>query len=201
MRRFGRWLFNGLAVVSTLLCAVLVAICLRNWSQFELVGVVRDGWSGTQRYQAKSISVSAAKGNFYFSFDGWGYDFAHSDSITDLSISETMYRKMNPGEIRLVHRHSYPTAGYSLLPDHGFSRYSHSTGTPGEWEWDTEMSLPAWLAITTLAALPVTWAVLAWGAHRRRRRADSGLCIACGYDLHGNLSGVCPECGTPITQI
>ena len=30
-------------------------------------------------------------------------------------------------------------------------------------------------------------------AERRRR----GLCVACGYDLRGNVSGACPECGTP----
>ncbi len=29
--------------------------------------------------------------------------------------------------------------------------------------------------------------------HRRRRR---GLCIKCGYNLTGNTTGVCPECGT-----
>jgi hypothetical protein len=26
----------------------------------------------------------------------------------------------------------------------------------------------------------------------RRRR---GLCVSCGYDLAGNVSGTCPECG------
>ena len=31
---------------------------------------------------------------------------------------------------------------------------------------------------------------------RRRRRCKHGLCMECGYDLTGNLSGVCPECGT-----
>lgn len=32
-----------------------------------------------------------------------------------------------------------------------------------------------------------------------RRRADShGRCAHCRYDLTGNLSGICPECGTPI---
>lgn len=25
-----------------------------------------------------------------------------------------------------------------------------------------------------------------------------GCCRECGYDLTGNVSGVCPECGTPI---
>lgn len=28
-------------------------------------------------------------------------------------------------------------------------------------------------------------------------RARNG-CSRCGYDLTGNVSGVCPECGTPI---
>lgn len=32
-------------------------------------------------------------------------------------------------------------------------------------------------------------------AERRRLR---GLCTQCEYDLTGNVSGVCPECGTPI---
>lgn len=31
-----------------------------------------------------------------------------------------------------------------------------------------------------------------WRRHRRRRR---GLCIRCGYNLEGNVSGVCSECG------
>jgi hypothetical protein len=30
---------------------------------------------------------------------------------------------------------------------------------------------------------------------RRRRRAANLVCSACGYDLTGNVSGVCPECG------
>jgi hypothetical protein len=31
----------------------------------------------------------------------------------------------------------------------------------------------------------------------RARRRAVGLCLSCGYDLAGNASGVCPECGTP----
>jgi hypothetical protein len=33
---------------------------------------------------------------------------------------------------------------------------------------------------------------------RRRNRAGRGLCLACGYNLTGNISGICPECGTGI---
>jgi hypothetical protein len=31
---------------------------------------------------------------------------------------------------------------------------------------------------------------------RRKNFVDSGQCRTCGYDLTGNVSGVCPECGT-----
>jgi len=34
---------------------------------------------------------------------------------------------------------------------------------------------------------------------KRYRRRRSGLCASCGYDLSGNVSGKCPECGTVIT--
>ena len=29
----------------------------------------------------------------------------------------------------------------------------------------------------------------------RSDRRRKGLCLSCGYDLTGNVSGVCPECG------
>lgn len=33
------------------------------------------------------------------------------------------------------------------------------------------------------------------GPLRRWRRRRRGRCVKCGYDLTGNVSGVCPECG------
>ena len=35
---------------------------------------------------------------------------------------------------------------------------------------------------------------------RRCRRLHSGCCSRCGYNLTGNTSGVCPECGTAILR-
>jgi|SRR5665213_1020455 len=31
---------------------------------------------------------------------------------------------------------------------------------------------------------------------RRQARSLGGKCVHCGYDLTGNVSGTCPECGT-----
>jgi hypothetical protein len=36
-------------------------------------------------------------------------------------------------------------------------------------------------------------------AIRTRIRQRRGLCIPCGYNLTGNTSGICPECGTAIS--
>ena len=35
-------------------------------------------------------------------------------------------------------------------------------------------------------------------AAKENRRRKKGLCIKCGYDLTGNVSGICPECGEKI---
>lgn len=62
---------------------------------------------------------------------------------------------------------------------------------------------PRWQALMCL--FPFIFASYAW--HRRTMRryfwqelAKRGkpICVRCGYNLTGNESGVCPECGTEI---
>jgi hypothetical protein len=51
------------------------------------------------------------------------------------------------------------------------------------------------------ACLPSIWLVhRLWQLPKRLRGrlAKVGFCRACGYDLTGNTSGTCPECGTAI---
>ena len=51
-------------------------------------------------------------------------------------------------------------------------------------------------------ALFVGWvshlAIRARRAYLPMRRRWDVECVSCGYDLTGNVSGVCPECGTPV---
>ncbi|HXK84901.1 MAG TPA: RDD family protein [Phycisphaerae bacterium] len=39
-----------------------------------------------------------------------------------------------------------------------------------------------------------------WREHAHKRPFDprSNVCLTCSYGLTGNVSGICPECGTPI---
>ena len=54
-----------------------------------------------------------------------------------------------------------------------------------------------WLVALGLAgANLLAWYWIVRPYQLRERRLDLGLCAACGYDLAGNASGVCPECGS-----
>lgn len=56
----------------------------------------------------------------------------------------------------------------------------------------------AWILIAV--GVPVVWFVVysLWLAHSLDDAYGPGQCQQCGYDLTGNLSGVCPECGSAV---
>ena len=54
---------------------------------------------------------------------------------------------------------------------------------------------PVWLLIIPLAISPARYL---WLRYRYRRRLHRNLCVACAFDLSGNVSGVCPECGRTV---
>ena len=55
-------------------------------------------------------------------------------------------------------------------------------------EDDYDVDLPLWLPLVVLL-VPTVWL---W----RRDRPRPGFCRVCDYDLTGNTTGCCPECGT-----
>jgi hypothetical protein len=62
-------------------------------------------------------------------------------------------------------------------------------------------AVPHWAALGVCALLPLLWVFLRSRSHHvRRRRRKLGLCETCGYDLAGNMSGKCSECGQPIAH-
>jgi len=60
------------------------------------------------------------------------------------------------------------------------------------------VSAPAWLPPLFFGAYPLIAFIR--GTLRRRRRYGEGSCHRCAHDLTGNVSGVCPECGTKIAN-
>lgn len=75
---------------------------------------------------------------------------------------------------------------------------SPSPVPPGSWDWShhREVRVGAWGLVAILGAYPAI--AFFRGPFRRHRRRKHGLCVTCGYNLTGNVSGVCPECGERI---
>ena len=55
-----------------------------------------------------------------------------------------------------------------------------------------DLVVPQWVVPAVFGSLPAV-RVARW--RRLRRRPDANTCRHCGYDLTGNVSGMCPECG------
>lgn len=56
------------------------------------------------------------------------------------------------------------------------------------------------ISIFGAALVPSGAVTLLWSLRRQPKMREPGICVACDYNLTGNLSGVCPECGTPIEK-
>ena len=72
-------------------------------------------------------------------------------------------------------------------------------GSPVRRSW---LRVPITFLLVFLGAYP-TYVMVRWWRASPERRRRRGLCVECGYNLRGNESGVCPECGTttPHTSV
>ena len=103
----------------------------------------------------------------------------------------------------------------------GLARYAFIVGIPsaaasreGYFLWNSQQTIPPeahWLPLVSRTSggsavfipfwlvLAVAGSVAALGCRRQgRRRPQAGRCPGCNYDLRGNTSGRCPECGRGI---
>lgn len=123
-----------------------------------------------------------------------------------------------------------PPAAYSSLWNDQVRRHSvQQPNADDEIQWHDRADLPDaiqvamtgrlfWCGLTDQSPIgavirfplwivpPLAWAWPCWVLARhwlsQRRRRGRRLCQVCGYHLRGNVSGVCPECGTRcIAQI
>lgn len=71
-----------------------------------------------------------------------------------------------------------------------------SSGKPSSTLRVLKLSIRSWL-VSVLMSVPLCIAFLKKVGRKRRR--ESIHCSKCDYNLTGNVSGVCPECGTAIS--
>ena len=193
-----RRLFNFAAAVSLALCAGGVAL----WVWGRPFGVL----SGPYRQPPPRF-----RAEFYGNSIGLEEDVvSEADFIAALSRANTELAKY--GAARRVRRDAAAIPSHDVWYDlqiltiqtgtfvlidaplkHPYPSVSLG-GTFGHWY---TIVIPMWLPVIALLLLPVLSAAMF--VRKRSRRSGSG-CIRCHYNLTGNTSGVCPECGTPISK-
>lgn len=100
-------------------------------------------------------------------------------------------------------------SGIGVGPEPGWHRHhmlNETTPSHQAWVeyygWLDEMQMLGWGKVWWVP-LPLPIALLlarpAWHVIRCRRRRIKGCCVSCGYDLTGNVSGRCPECGVAVS--
>jgi hypothetical protein len=185
VKRICRWVFNGLAGVSLLLCIATVVMWVRSYWR-------EDSWCNYlppvgKNSLVRAVSVGSSDGmviaystQIEFRYSQYGWEAGHTTTEpSDLS------RPLN----NLVRR-----GGYSYhfgIYYHGFSQ------KPGRYDGSefTQVIFPFWMPTTILVILPLIELrhVLRWRKWRYRRL--HGMCLTCGYDLRATPDR-CPECGT-----
>src|SRR6185369_15931280 len=91
---------------------------------------------------------------------------------------------MDPSRIERNRFNEYPRSWFEWPRIRDHFDFHHRS-----WDSARDLFMPFWLLLL-LTAIPTAWL---W--HRDRRRIRPGCCLRCGYDLTGNTSGVCSECG------
>lgn len=88
---------------------------------------------------------------------------------------------------------------YAIFPDDSNGE-PDLTKEPTRYVATITVQIPTWPVLILLGLYP-SYVVVFARKQRRERRRRRGLCITCGYNLTGNTTGVCPECGTKRPEL
>jgi hypothetical protein len=187
-------LLGVLTLLSLLLCVALGAAWARSYWHGDRVDAVVMG-SAYLRTSTWMFALFSGKG-------GVGVSEAHSAYAYDDEASWRRVVESEPTWGRMSHRPFpavYPrwTPGEREWSGAGFQWTRIERLGADSWSIQRSVVVPYWLPCLLAGLAPA-----AWGRARlvRSRRARRGLCLSCGYDLTGNASGTCPECGVPAPR-
>jgi 4-amino-4-deoxy-L-arabinose transferase-like glycosyltransferase len=183
--RVRRWLFAGAAALSLLLCIVLVTIWIRSGWRVDRVG----GDVGGRSFGAWALNHAV--------WIRWTDRPARYPVVASEDTLPGTFNQFEDFFVRrepprgTVHRGRYVLLGF-VFDRTSWPRASCNCTYTG-------ISMPFYFLVGTTAVLPSCWFVSVACRRRRRQRAETGLCARCNYDLTGNSSGRCPECGAATT--
>jgi hypothetical protein len=183
MKRFRRWLFNGLAAVSLVLCVASVGMWIRSHRHSD-----RIDWGGA--WPKTPVPFGTVQ---------WS-------AISDSGVFCIQHVYSAGAKTVIVRGYSRKIAfasgiaGSEDLSD-GFSWRRGTWTSPGFYvEAFRQVSVPWWFlcALSTMALMLAGEPV--FGLRFAITRHSRGTCSVCGYDLRATPDR-CPECGTVPTAV
>ena len=103
-----------------------------------------------------------------------------------VDVIAVLKRRVPPGSVRLRYPYSEPEQW--IVPGFG---YCWPVPQPGLDDRNYSLTVPHWFLALIFATGPAVW-LYKWN---RPRKLGPNICRSCGYDLTGNETGQCPECG------
>jgi hypothetical protein len=190
----------GAAGLSLVFGAVLAAAWVRGMSAVDTIdtvsysvdsdGVIEHSWSLVSQGGGLMIGYDRQEG-------GFGPDIIEARKQRPLQWTRLLVPRTYPD----VDLNGFIETGTTHVWN-GFEVKSSKTSLRSDAIIDARdlfLVVPDWFILALLAILPAAWLIR--GAWRLRpwrwEHKPEGRCRACGYDLTGNQSGTCPECGTP----
>jgi len=199
MRCLARWMLNALAVVSLLLCVATAILWAVSYRQFIDVGQISTRLDATT-YTQHLIRLGSNHGRFLFTRRDlmWPRPVI-ADNIPNWEKENGWYlRREPPFDMYYVFaRQPRDHSWHKYIAGIRFRRALELGGNRSRSMVGIVLFVPHAYVCLALVILP---AFRGRRVLRRWRANRCGLCQTCFYDLNGNVSGVCPECGTAIGQ-
>lgn len=179
-------LFAVASAISLLLCLATLVLWVRSLGHYQITIRI-----GPERY-AEVQSVDGVIG-LEWARDSWSRTLVAGSRIYGWSSwRSTLPTGRNRADLQ--------TPTFNRF---GFGVHVIKTiGPPqGIWRFGNRrlviVYLPYWLVATITALLPLRWLTLFL---RQRSQNRSGYCASCGYNLTGNTTGICSECGVTVAE-
>jgi len=158
------------SVISLLLCVATAVLWVRSYTRYDEVRL------GVERNETAEVFLIASD-------NGGVLLFTDSKPLADT---------FKPGmtwTTRPINRAAKMPATFWARHNFDALNWNYT------WMIARGVEVPHWLVVILTAVLPAVFVWRSW-----RRPSGQARCSTCDYNLTGNTSGVCPECGTPIPQ-
>ncbi len=179
--RTRRYIFNTLTVVSLLLMLATAGLWVDSYWKIR---TIEDRW--TTRKQSRSITFTSCWGTFVLagslvkppqviqtSMDGWEFTTQEATEIPRGLVA------------LLIYDMDSAFAGFGITWQRKLANGFYKS----------HLLFPHWFLTLIFAIGPTIW-LFKWN---NRRKLGANGCPSCAYDLTGNETGVCPECGVGVS--